>query len=83
MGLEGISEIVQQARSHAITKPIIAIGGIRLNDVTELLQTGIDSVAVSSAINLADDAGEMMKRFQRELQRFDSTHRDQTLSIKQ
>lgn len=83
LGLEGISEIVQQARSHAITKPIIAIGGIRLNDVTELLQTGIDSVAVSSAINLADDAGEMMKRFQRELQRFDSARRDQTLSIKQ
>jgi thiamine-phosphate pyrophosphorylase len=83
LGMEGISEIIQQARGRAISKPIIAIGGIQLNDVTELLEAGIDGIAVSSAINLADAPAGMMAQFQKELQRFASAQRDQALSIKQ
>lgn len=36
-----------------IKLPIIAIGGIKVEDVQPILQTGIYGVAVSSAINLS------------------------------
>ena len=69
LGIEGIATIVKHSRREGVFKPIIAIGGIQLNDVNELMQSGIDGVAVSSAINLADDPAEMIKRFQKQLQR--------------
>ncbi len=48
---------------HNITMPVIAVGGIPLNDVKQLLETGVYGIAVSGAINLADDPGSMLKAF--------------------
>jgi thiamine-phosphate pyrophosphorylase len=50
LGLEGIKNMVRQANI-----PAIAIGGIKNEDVTALLETGAHGVAVSSAINLVSD----------------------------
>jgi len=66
--IEGITEIVQKIRANGITKPIVAIGGIQLKDVSELLLTGVDGVAISSAINGADDPKEMARQFLKQLQ---------------
>lgn len=68
LGIEGIHRIVQQARSYGVLKPVIAIGGIHLHDVNELMQTGIEGIAVSSAINLAEDPLKMSKLFIEKLQ---------------
>lgn len=46
-----------------IETPIIAIGGIRLDDVEPLLETGIFGIAVSAAINLALDPASTLKQF--------------------
>ena len=58
LGLEGIhalqtSKVLKTFDVSA--PPLIAIGGIKLEDVDSLMQTGIHGVAVSSAINLAAD----------------------------
>jgi thiamine-phosphate pyrophosphorylase len=60
LGLEGYS-IIQQSNNPTI--PIIAIGGIQLEDVQPLMNTGIHGVAVSSVINLADDKAKVISSF--------------------
>ncbi|MFH1319902.1 MAG: thiamine phosphate synthase [Bacteroidota bacterium] len=55
IGIEGFRQILNNCRASGITIPVIAIGGINTEDITDLLKTGIYGVAVSSAINLAED----------------------------
>lgn len=50
LGTDGYRAIITEIRSKGIFLPIVAIGGITLPDVPELLTTGIDGVAVSGAI---------------------------------
>jgi thiamine-phosphate pyrophosphorylase len=40
---------------HAITAPIVAIGGINATNIDQVLAAGADAVAVISAVTLADD----------------------------
>ncbi len=60
LGLEGYS-IIQQSNNSII--PNIAIGGIQLEDVQPLMNTGVHGVAVSSVINLADDKAKVISSF--------------------
>lgn len=66
LGLEGIKKIAKKIGTQI---PMIAIGGIKLEDVESLMQTGIHGVAVSSAINLADEKSEMTLNFVSSLRR--------------
>ena len=50
LGLEGYRRIVGQCREAGWNIPIFAIGGIEQQDVKQLMQTGIDGIAVSGAI---------------------------------
>ncbi|WP_428328318.1 thiamine phosphate synthase [Mucilaginibacter sp.] len=43
--------------------PVIAVGGIHLIDVNNLMETGIFGIAVSAAINMAFDPGKELKAF--------------------
>ena len=65
VGVEGVS----LARSLT-TKPLVAIGGIDLDNCGEVIEAGADSVAVISAI-FADpggrSAGQMVVEFQKRL----------------
>ena len=67
LGLNGIKNIIRTMPPALMGLgggiPVIAIGGIRIEDVKLLMQTGIHGVAVSSAINLAEDKSEMTKKF--------------------
>src|ERR1035438_3881299 len=60
LGLEGIQKI---AKEFGSTIPMIAIGGIKPEDVESLMQTGIHGIAVSSGINMAENKSEMTKKF--------------------
>jgi thiamine-phosphate pyrophosphorylase len=55
IGLDGYREICKMCQNNGIMIPIIAIGGIQLKDVPELMKTGIYGIAVSSAISLSGD----------------------------
>lgn len=55
LGLEGYSEIISQCRERGIDIPIVAIGGIRLDDITPIVDTGVYGVAISSLITASED----------------------------
>lgn len=62
LGLNGYKEIMQAVRGENLRIPVCAIGGITLQDVLPLLNTGVQGVAVSGSIlRAADPAGEMRK----------------------
>jgi thiamine-phosphate pyrophosphorylase len=67
LGLEGIKKITQEFGNSI---PMISIGGIKLEDIEPLMQTGIHGVAVSSAINLSENKIEATKNFRHELHKF-------------
>lgn len=57
----------RQLEKLFIDIPVIAVGGIQLADVDNLLKTGIYGIAVSAAVNLAVDPGKMVKEFYRKM----------------
>ena len=66
LGLNGYRRIIEQMTAYGINIPVIAIGGILLQDVSDIMQTGVSGVAVSGAIlnaNNDDTPVTTMKRF--------------------
>ncbi|WP_299289582.1 thiamine phosphate synthase [uncultured Mucilaginibacter sp.] len=61
LGLEGYKTIMQQMQEAQISLPIIAIGGIELEDIASIIQTGIYGVAVSGAITRAENPKETVQ----------------------
>lgn len=55
LGLDGYRELTWQARSQGINVPIVAIGGITVADIPEILSSGPDGIALSGEIIRADD----------------------------
>jgi len=63
LGMEGYFSILQAMREDKINIPVIAIGGIQLDDIDELLTIGVHGVAVSSAINKAKNVKGLASKF--------------------
>jgi thiamine-phosphate pyrophosphorylase len=61
LGLEGYRELLKQCKEENIRIPVIAIGGIIPEDVTEIIETGIHGVAVSAVINKAKNKKEIIE----------------------
>lgn len=70
LGLEGYQKIMQQCKEAGFDIPVYAIGGICLEDVGPLMQTGITGIAVSGAIINADDPVEETRRFINEINKY-------------
>lgn len=63
LGLDGYRRILAEARSAGITTPVVAIGGITLDDVPHLMATGVNGIAVSGAIGRVEDPAASAKEF--------------------
>ncbi len=50
LGIEGIKKIMQRC---SVDIPIIAVGGIQIEDIENILKTSVYGVAISSAINIS------------------------------
>lgn len=50
LGLSGYQHIIAQMNQLGIELPLFAIGGIGLDDITDLIQTGVYGIAVSGLI---------------------------------
>jgi thiamine-phosphate pyrophosphorylase len=55
LGLTGYANVVSLLKKKEITMPVLAVGGVKLEDVDSLMATGIFGIAASSAINQAQD----------------------------
>ena len=63
LGLEGYKNMIERCKQNGISIPIIAIGGIRVEDVAALKKTGVHGVAVSGAITHSPHMEETIKTF--------------------
>ncbi len=50
LGIEGYHHILQQCHERGYSLPIVAIGGIELDDIPVLMATGISGIALSGTI---------------------------------
>jgi thiamine-phosphate pyrophosphorylase len=67
LGLSGYQEMVQKMQELEIDIPLIAVGGISLEDTEALVNTGIYGIAVSATVNLAENPGSMIKDFHKKI----------------
>lgn len=63
LGLEGYVALIAKRNQLPSSMPIIAIGGIQVEDCAALKQAGLAGVAVSSAINLAENPSAVAAQF--------------------
>lgn len=63
LNIDGIKQIVNQARQAEVSQPLVAIGGIQPEDVKPLMMTGINGIAVSGAIAGATDVKAATENF--------------------
>ena len=67
LGLNGYEIIIQQMESEGIKIPVIAIGGILVDDIDDLMKTGIHGIAVASLINQSTEKELIVEQIQNKL----------------
>jgi thiamine-phosphate pyrophosphorylase len=67
LGLEGYSSIIRKMKDSQIEIPLYAIGGITLEDVENLMLTGIHGIAVSSLITKSDQKDKLITELNEKL----------------
>ena len=63
LGLEGYERIVKKCEKAGIHIPVVAIGGIQIEDVASLRKMGVYGVAVSGSITYSPDKTKMIMAF--------------------
>ena len=61
LGHEGYRNIIREMKEGGIRIPLVAIGGIRKEDIPELIADGVHGIALSSSILRAENPVEEMK----------------------
>lgn len=62
LGLDGYFTLVNRMRAAGILLPVVAIGGIRFDDIPDIMRTGVRGIAVSGAVLGAPDPVAEMRR---------------------
>ncbi|MCQ2336465.1 MAG: thiamine phosphate synthase [Paludibacteraceae bacterium] len=55
IGVDGYRMLVSRCRNSGIKTPLFAIGGITVNDFSEIMSTGVTGIALSGGILRSDD----------------------------
>ena len=67
LGIEGYRRIVEAMEKKGISIPVLAVGGVSLDDVEELVKANIFGIGVSGAVNFAENPASAIKEFRRKL----------------
>lgn len=62
LGFEGYNKILKTINQEGIKIPIIAIGGIQVEDISPLLELGIHGIAISSLITTSNNRQDVIKK---------------------
>ncbi|MCC8089753.1 MAG: thiamine phosphate synthase [Rikenellaceae bacterium] len=63
LGIEGYKDIFRQMNENNINIPVVAIGGIVLEDIPALIGSGVRNIAVSGAVNNSSDPQKITEKF--------------------
>ncbi|MGN7987601.1 thiamine phosphate synthase [Pedobacter sp. 22226] len=63
LDLEGYQQVIRELKEKGIDLPVLAVGGVKIYNVEALMQTGVYGIAVSGAVNFADDFIEAYQDF--------------------
>ncbi|HJD75720.1 MAG TPA: thiamine phosphate synthase [Bacteroides reticulotermitis] len=55
LGIEGYASILSQMQDAGIDLPVVAIGGINYENIPDILETGVNGIALSGTILRAED----------------------------
>lgn len=61
LGLEGYQAIMRGLALHQVEIPVFAIGGIEMEDIEGIMQTGVHGIAVSGLVTYAENQTETVK----------------------
>jgi thiamine-phosphate pyrophosphorylase len=67
LGLEGYRSIIEKMKAKNIQIPIYAIGGIALESVESLMETGIHGIAVSGVITQSENPLQLITQLNEKL----------------
>ena len=67
LGIDGYKKITDTMAELGIDLPLIAVGGINLEDSEALVNSGIYGIAVSAAVNSSDLPGKMIREFYKKI----------------
>lgn len=67
LGIPGYLEIMKKMKDAGIGQPLLAVGGIKIEDVDALLNTGIYGIALSESVNLAVEPAQAFKDFYKKI----------------
>jgi thiamine-phosphate pyrophosphorylase len=67
LGINGYVELVAKMKNSGIDIPVLAVGGIKIDNTDPILKTGIHGIAVSASVNLADEPAEAFKGFYKKI----------------
>jgi thiamine-phosphate pyrophosphorylase len=62
LGLEGYRKIVNLCKENEVNLPILAIGGITIDDIPDIMLTGVSGIALSSTILTVENPVEETKK---------------------
>lgn len=62
LGLEGYSNIIRKMRQVGINLPVVAIGGITLEDIPQIMLTGVSGIALSGTVLRSENPVEEVRR---------------------
>ena len=69
LGLGGYEKLLNQCEKEGINIPVLAIGGLTLEDIEDLIQAGVYGIAVSSLIALAPDPKGVVEKIYEKLRK--------------
>jgi len=72
LGLDGYRDIVWNCRSNGINLPIVAIGGITVDDIADIFNAGANGIALSGTILNAENPEAETKRIVETIKSIDS-----------
>ncbi|MCC9063103.1 thiamine phosphate synthase [Flavobacterium piscisymbiosum] len=67
LGLSGYVAIIEKMKNSNLKTPVYAIGGITLNDINPLMETGIHGIAVSGMITNSDQKKKLIQQLNEKL----------------
>jgi len=67
LGLSGYVAIIEKMKNSNLKIPVYAIGGITLDDVTQLIETGIHGIAVSGMITESEKKKKLIQQLNEKL----------------